>query len=381
MEIPQTGRNPEEIDLKKLCIQGIKIIIAGILAVAVLSLIALVYEYTGVHVDNPQKDTDYVWLPGQYKANMTEGFSFLFMDANGYNNTKENEEKAQNGIDILLMGSSHVEAVQVASDENMGYLLNQSLPEKNTYSIGMSGHDIYRVMDNLPYALERFSPGEYLVMECYDVKLDKGSMLQILDGSGQRIPSYNEGLVAKMQRIPAVKWIYKELSTWNRLEKKQKRLAGEAAKKEADNTKVAAGDAEIAIDGQENNAGDSKLPEGYYETLLKFLSICRINCDLQGCKPIIFYHPTGMFLQNGYAYFQTEEEYLEAFKRACEENGILFLDMTDVFLEEYEKNHIFPHGFSNTAIATGHLNADGHRMIAEALTKLIEEEEQNHGLK
>ena len=364
--------------MKQFGLQVAKVMVAGVFATVLLSLIALVYEYTGVHIENPAMDTDYVWLPGQYKGNMTEGFSFLFMDENGYNNTTQNAKKAKQGIDILLMGSSHVEAVQVGKEENMGALLNTWLPEKNTYSIGISGHDLYRTIDNLPYALERFTPKEYVIMECFDVKLDAATMLQIIDGCGERLPSYHEGLVAKLQQIPAVKWIYKDLSTWNRLEKKQKRLAAQEKEeaKKADEEKT---DQASAAKKEEKPDAKNALPEDYYDTLKKFLALGSEQCRQKGCIPIIFYHPTGMFYPNGTAYFQTDEDYFDAFKKACEENDIIFVDMTQRFLQEYEEKHIFPHGFSNTAVATGHLNQDGHRMIAQALTDVIKQEEEKNG--
>jgi hypothetical protein len=63
---------------------------------------------------------------------------------------------------------------------------------------------------------------------------------------------------------------------------------------------------------------------------------------------------------------------------ACKSNNILFIDMSDIFLSKYEKEYILPHGFSNSAVGAGHLNADGHSMIAEKLVRVILEREGNH---
>jgi len=48
-------------------------------------------------------------------------------------------------------------------------------------------------------------------------------------------------------------------------------------------------------------------------------------------------------------------------------------------MREYEEKNVLPYGFWNTLPNAGHLNKDGHRMVAEELGKVIDrlEEEQN----
>ncbi len=70
-----------------------------------------------------------------------------------------------------------------------------------------------------------------------------------------------------------------------------------------------------------------------------------------------------------------DEESLLIFKQACEDNGIVFLDTTEAFLQLYYEEQVLPNGFCNTAIGVGHLNQYGHRIIAQLLTALIEEME------
>lgn len=64
-------------------------------------------------------------------------------------------------------------------------------------------------------------------------------------------------------------------------------------------------------------------------------------------------------------------DYLTVFGDLCQEQGILFLDMTDIFVQKYEENHILPHGFTNTHVGAGHLNKHGHEMIAKSLANVI----------
>ena len=133
-----------------------KLMIAIILAIIVLSSFSLFYYHTGLRVKSISGATDYSWEPNTLMSTMKEGFSWIRTDTNGYNNVS-----IPNQIDILLMGSSHMEAVQVAQNENTAEVLNKILPELNTYNIGISGHTIYRCVDNALEAIRYFKPGGY----------------------------------------------------------------------------------------------------------------------------------------------------------------------------------------------------------------------------
>lgn len=168
-----------------------KVIIAGILALILLSVFSYIYSFSGLHVYNESGATDYKWMPHQYKSNMTEGFSWLRLDANGFNNASAHME---NGIDILLMGSSHMEAVNVDPNENTGYLLNEMLPDKVTYNIGMSGHTIYTCVQNLRDALNEYDPSDYVIIETNTIHMDEESVNEVISDTYPEIPSYDSGL-------------------------------------------------------------------------------------------------------------------------------------------------------------------------------------------
>lgn len=337
----------------------LKIIVAGSVAVGMLSLLNLALGYTGVHIDNKTGTTDYVWESNQIRTNTSEGFAWLQVDEFGFNNTKENTEKAMsNGVDILLMGSSHMEAMQIAKDENVGALLNAKLPEMNTYNIGMSGHDVYRVFDNVWDAVKVYQPEKYLVMEIDEIKLDITEMQDVINGTAKKIPSYDSGIVYQMQKIPAVKWIYKSIDDWMN----QSKVSVENI---------------IDIFAQENNDSDATV---YKEALSDFLNLCEEACKQTGCTPIVFYHQQADIQSDGAVKFKTDEQYLNLFEEVCKQKGIVFVDMSPVFAREYEDNLVLPHGFINSYVGSGHVNADGHRMIADKITEIILElEEANNG--
>ena len=126
----------------------LKLIGSALTALVLLSLFSILYQNTGVHISNPTGETDYVWLPHQLKTTATEEFSWNQMDGAGFNNAYPSSDE----INILIMGSSHMEAANVAGDKNVAYLLNEAIPDMYSYNIGISGHTIYHCVNNLKSA-------------------------------------------------------------------------------------------------------------------------------------------------------------------------------------------------------------------------------------
>lgn len=327
------------------------------MAVIILSMISIFYNYTGVHIENKTGATDYIWEPEQLRTNMTEGFAWLRMDEFGFNNTPENAKKAvDQGVDILLMGSSHMEAMQVSKNENLGALLNNELETLNTYNIGMSGHDIYRVMDNVDQAVSTYQPKEYLLIETDEVELDIDAMRAVINETAEKIPSYDSGVVYQLQKIPAIKWIYKSVDEWIHQSKSFK-------EKDSGRSVV---DQEV-------------IERNYYEkTLEQFLEKCVQACEQTDCTPIIFYHQYAEIQPDGEIYFDINKEYLDLFSSVCQKKGIVFINMIPEFLLDYEETNCLPHGFSNTYVTEGHINAHGHKVIANKLIKVISEEREEN---
>ena len=68
-----------------------------------------------------------------------------------------------------------------------------------------------------------------------------------------------------------------------------------------------------------------------------------------------------------------DDNEIALFSQLCEENDIIFVDVTPMFEKLYEEQHILAHGFTNTAVGVGHLNAYGHGAVAEAVAQAIKE--------
>ena len=66
--------------LSNLIIWIIKIIIAVVCSIMILSAFTLVYWNSGVHILNPSGSTDYKWESERYKSNMIKANSKLYFE-------------------------------------------------------------------------------------------------------------------------------------------------------------------------------------------------------------------------------------------------------------------------------------------------------------
>lgn len=95
----------------------------------------------------------------------------------------------------------------------------------------------------------------------------------------------------------------------------------------------------------------------YFQVYSKCLkNMTQVLDDQKQTKLIIFYHPHLKILTDGSVVAQADERLLNIFKKACASNKVIFLDMTERFIKEYNEKHILPYGFLNTAVGAGHLN-------------------------
>lgn len=331
--------------IKEIVIWLLKSMMAFSVSLGILSLLGLVYQHSGVHITNLSGATDYQWEPFQYKSTMVENYSWIQMDEQGFNNAYP---KKKEYIDILLMGSSHMEAVEIASNKNLGYLLNDKLNEYYTYNIGTSGHTIYTCIKNMEAAVAEYNPEKYVILEIDRLIFDETDMNKVLAGEYKTIPSYDSGLLYILQkRIPAVKNIYNQLDLWRKVEVNYE--------KNDDIEEIAEFVAEPS----------------YVESLSKLLKMAKAPVEKNGASLIIFYQPLTQIDKSGNWINTTDENAKKVFEDICNENDITFVDMSKAFESLYLNEHKLAHGFYNTAVGVGHLNEDGHRVIADELVKYI----------
>lgn len=339
--------------MKKSIAWLIKSFIALLLALVLVSGISFFYYNFPVHYTNTTGATDYFLNKNQLSFCGTEGFAYTKTDEQGFVNTFS-EKKDQ--IDVLVMGSSHTESLNVNSDENFTYLLNQKFKEngqnKYAYNIGVSGHDLMRCLNNFENAVKTYCPSEYIVIETTLIEFSEDSLKNLNNGTYDKLPSYDSGLAYYLQKVDFFRLAYAQITNFIEKDKKEKT-------KNKDDSRESIAEKE-----------DLTLYKKLVETALEKVSK---TANDNNCKVVIVYSPQaeidyyGNMIKNEY----TEKQKL--FADTCAKYNIKFIDMISAYDAMYKDVRYLPQGFSNIAIGKGHLNEYGHKCIAQEVYKVISE--------
>lgn len=331
---------------KSFILYLLKFISAGIVALIILSILICFYSVTPVHMDNPKGNTDYVWIPNSYWVNATEGLSFGKLDSDGFNNKKKIDNP-----DVLLVGSSHIEAKNVNYNDSVAGLLSKEFEGKHSiYNVGMSGHHFYKACQYLPDNLKLYKGSlKYIVIETSDVALTGDKVEETLSHTVERTPSFTDTWIGKLQRIPIFYAVYKQLD---------------------------GGLLDILLDRQKNDNAVAENKEFVdveaYETMFDYLN----NIEKDGnIDIIVVYHPIENFDNNGNILFDNSE-HLKTFRYFSEKYDIDFIDLSSDFTKTYYESYKVPHGFVTGKIGVGHLNTTGHFIAAQEIYKKIMEKDR-----
>lgn len=335
----------------------IKLILSCLISFGILNGVCFFFYNVPVHSESESGSTDYVWEKSKFYSRGTEGFAWGKTDSNGFNNiSSEHSIKPE----VLIMGTSHTEALNVLQNESYAYRFNE-LSEQNgmeldAYNIGISGHNITICLNNFESALEEFEPSKYVVMEVTTTELTTDEINQVLNGTVKTIHSSANPILVFLQKIPFLRRVYSQIDN-----------LGVEVKPEDNNTENRKNTLQAAV---QNTANKN---ESYEEALNTLFERIGKAADSKGIKLIIIHHSKLSVDESGNVIPQQSSEKSEIFKSACTRNGIEFLDMYDAFAEYYNETYRLPYGFINTAVGVGHLNKYGHKVIADELFKLIAE--------
>ncbi len=323
----------------------LKALLAGLAAFALLCLFCFFYYNVPVHYTNESGATEYKWEADCFYSKGTEGFALGRTNNDGFNNLRAYVPEER--IDILLMGSSHMEGFNVAQDENAAAVLNKLFAgEKYVYNIGTAGHTFLYCTKHLEHALDTYAPGQYVLIETCNLSFPIADIDAAVDGTLADIPSHTGGLLVMLQKLPFLRLFYTKYIQ-----------SGE------DFNPVAAA---ARVESDE---------EDWLDAMQRLLGkISRVSAE-HGVTPVVVYDPPVLPDADGKGYTEALPDRREAFTRLCEENGILLVDLTDRYLQSVDEEGVFPFGFSNTEPGNAHMNRDGHRMLAEAVYALLQGKE------
>ncbi len=93
-----------------------------------------------------------------------------------------------------------------------------------------------------------------------------------------------------------------------------------------------------------------------------------------GPRVLLLYAPTLPYLDRGQVLLDDPEAATATgFAQACARAGVDFLDLGPAFAAHFRATGRLPRGFFNTPPGAGHLNQDGHRLVAQAVIHYLKE--------
>ena len=319
---------------------------SGLSAVAILNLFFAFYYRLPLHSDNSRRTSDYVWEAGSSWVKMTEGISWGRMDADGFNN-----RALVRNPDILILGSSHMEATNVCQDEHTASRLQAYMAERGVdvavYNRGISGHHFLKCVKYLGENAKAESV-QYIVIETSRVDFSADEIEKLFADEIDVTPSYSAGILFYLQKLPLFRLLYLQVHDGLITLFLSRRAVPSPAGKNA---------------RQDESAETIRTA---YEKLFSYIS-----AHANGKHVIIFYHPTGTPDAAGNLVYDTDSNYLSAFFAAAKHHGIPFIDLTAATDDLWRREHKTTHGFCTGTAFSGHLNRNGHALAARALADAI----------
>ncbi len=319
--------------------------LAILISFALINVICFFYERQGGWRDTPNGATLAVREPYSVLVHGTEGYSITIVDKNGY----LNPDKELADEYVLIMGSSHTQGKEVSPDKKFSVLINDSYGDDkylHTYNIACDGSYLPTQIKYFKAALEAFPGASIVVIEIASTAFDTSVLEQSLNQ-----PEYDP--------LDSAVW-FENMSITDKIRSAVKDYIPMLSKIKRNYMTI-----------KEAKAVQVKQPidlDEYRIVINKALQLIRSETDV----PIVFvYHP-GVIVNYDGSVTLGYSETNDIFEDACLQNGIDVIDTGEAFLECYENSKELPYGFSNTTLGTGHLNATGHKIIADEIIEYLE---------
>lgn len=301
----------------------------------------------------------------------SEGYGIQSVDENGYLNASTQVLQSDY---ILLMGSSHAEALQVMQGQTMTAQLNQMLAGSGTqvYNLGTAGYTLPWIIQGFQAGLDEFPNASAILIETSNLYFSGEELLQACDQTEYDPADSGQALVqsqsesrrirnAALEILPLISLMRQQFESMDFGFRGAFGLQSFLAGVQAQDTPP-----ERESDAVPNASSQTS---AYATALNEALALLRAEYS----KPILLlYHPDVTLEQDGTLTIDREMDCYDVFRAACERNDITFIDAGDAFLRAYETDYSLPYGFQNTTLGGGHLNPLGHRIMAEAAYQALQ---------
>jgi hypothetical protein len=265
-----------------------------------------------------------------------------------------------------MMGSSHTQGKEVASDKKYSVLVNDVLSSGEnklyTYNIACDGEDLTSVIEHFQSAVANFSNASCITIEINgtDFSADK---INNAVSEGKKIDlKSTEQIFSQLSNKAKIKNFIKEnfpLSSIIKTHMETVLVANSKLGGVTDNT----------VKETEGTTSEQDEEDEYERALRDAFSY------LKSCYSgtIVFvYHPFTELQSDG-SISLNRSRTIDVFAEICKVSGIDFIDVGEEFVSYYNQYNKLPYGFLNTKPGSGHLNETGHRIIADAILDYLKE--------
>lgn len=338
--------------MKKYIRQVIQWGIAATFAVFLCNALLCFYHRPAGWIERTNSATSAIWRPGSTLIMGTEGRGVYHVDRDGYLNA---DLPRQEGY-CLVLGASYTQGKEVRFGERYTDLLNEMLAESEeslaVYNCSQDAKFLPGIINDFYAVTQEFPDAGTIVIETGNTDFTAKELVAACEQHGYDANQRGSVITENMSKTQKLKMLVKESLPFYTI------LKSQLAAMKGVNATARNAEKEPVVDSlkEESLNGALELIRSQYAGRL-----------------VIMYHPTVSLTEDGEMEI-TVQETTAMFRAACEANDILFVDVSEAFLEAYEESYAVPYGFSNTTMGTGHLSEDGHRVIAEELYKVLKEE-------
>lgn len=340
--------------MKKIGWQIMQWLVAIALAVVLCNILLAFYHRPAGWIERTESATNAIWRPGSTLLMGTEGRGRYKVDKDGYLNA---DLPKQEGY-CLVLGASYTQGKEVEFGKRYTDLLNNMLTDSEyelaVYNCSQDAKFLPGIINDFYAVTQEFPDAKTIVIETGNTDFLSSELRAACIQHGFDENQVGSIIIKNMSTVQKAKLMIKESLPLYTILKSQ--LAAIKAK-----------DSSVQVEDELVNVIDREKEQSLNDALRL------IRSQFDG-KLIIMYHPNVLLSADGDMEIIIQDT-TAMFESACTANDIVFLDMSDAFLEAYKENYAVPYGFSNTTIGTGHLNEDGHRVIAEELYKVLKEGE------
>ena len=339
--------------MKKYIRQVVQWGIAVVFAVFLCNALLYFYHRPAGWIERTNSATSAIWRPGSTLIMGTEGRGVYHVDKEGYLNA---DLPRQEGY-CLVLGASYTQGKEVRFGERYTDLLNDMLAESDdklaVYNCSQDAKFLPGIINDFYAVTQEFPDAGTIVIETGNTDFTVKELIAACEQHGYDANQRGSVITENMSKTQKLKMLVKESLPFYTI------LKSQLAAMKGVNATARNAEKEPVVDSlkAESLNGALELIRSQYAGRL-----------------VIMYHPTVSLTEDGEMEI-TVQETTPMFRAACEANDILFVDVSEAFLEAYEESYAVSYGFSNTTMGTGHLSGDGHRVIAEELYKVLKEEQ------